>query len=142
MTACRRRTTSSKTWNHPPRRSTSSRVSDVGAGRRSPPIERKKERELHKQGRFVAAAQVPLRRSDAPPPRLHLPSLTLFSLRVSLHIHPISGGWCAFRAGVVNASIGQASGSREHLKTAQQYFQVIALLKSTRCNAHHRARGT
>ena len=27
-------------------------------------------------------------------------------------------------AGVVNASIGQATGSREHLKMAQQYFQV------------------
>ncbi|CAM9246238.1 unnamed protein product [Ascophyllum nodosum] len=27
--------------------------------------------------------------------------------------------------GVVNASIGQASGSREHLKMAQQYFQLV-----------------
>ena len=27
--------------------------------------------------------------------------------------------------GVVNASIGQSSGSREHLKMAQQFFQLV-----------------
>ena len=32
-------------------------------------------------------------------------------------------------AGVVNASIGQATGSREHLKMAQQYFQVNTLVR-------------
>ncbi len=27
--------------------------------------------------------------------------------------------------GVVNAAVGQESGSREHLKIAQQYFQLV-----------------
>jgi len=27
--------------------------------------------------------------------------------------------------GVVNAAVGQESGSREHLKVAQQYFQLV-----------------
>ena len=33
--------------------------------------------------------------------------------------------------GVVNAAVGQESSSREHLKIAQQYFQLVSLIPNT-----------
>ena len=37
--------------------------------------------------------------------------------------------------GVVNAAVGQESSSREHLKIAQQYFQLVSLITNIVCPA-------